>query len=260
MQGQRWLLFLDGHKSLIQVEFLEACWDRNIVCVVPPSNMSSIFQPLDVNFFNSLKSAYEIQIHKYQLGSTAGGASKGMFYGWLQAAWKKAATGQQIRAAWRDSGLWPLKRINTSDRPVTPPPINASTYPVTPHTIRQLQSINCSICSGAVNPEKAIEKAEKGLAKSLTEIELLRYELETIRAGQELDRVARCKKRTRLPQGEVFGQQYREDHLEELAERKEKEVAAKKQRQVKSKSKGKQPASNQASQVSAGPFGTVQEE
>jgi hypothetical protein len=116
------------------VEFLEACWDRNIVCVVLPSSMSSMFKPLDVNFFNSLNAAYETQVHQYQLGSTAGATFKGISYGWLQIAWMKAATGKQIPGVWRDAGLWPLKKPSTPNRPVTPPQTNETSHPVRPHT------------------------------------------------------------------------------------------------------------------------------
>ena len=49
------LLFMDGHDTHVKVAFLDACWARRIVVVILPANMSGIFQPLDVNFFNTLK-------------------------------------------------------------------------------------------------------------------------------------------------------------------------------------------------------------
>lgn len=45
----RRLLFLDGHDTHVQVSFLEACWERNIVCVIIPAHMSQVYQPLDVS-------------------------------------------------------------------------------------------------------------------------------------------------------------------------------------------------------------------
>jgi len=49
----RRLLFLDGPDIHTSVEFLEACWDRNIVCIILPAHLSGVFQPLDVDFFST---------------------------------------------------------------------------------------------------------------------------------------------------------------------------------------------------------------
>jgi hypothetical protein len=74
------LLFLDGLKIHTSVDFLEAFWERNIVCIILPANLSSISQALDVDFFNHLRLAYDRQIDNYQLGSTAGSVHKAFFY------------------------------------------------------------------------------------------------------------------------------------------------------------------------------------
>jgi hypothetical protein len=67
----RRLLFLDNLTAHLQVDFLEACWARNIVCITLPPHMSNEFQPLNVNFFNLLKHHYGQQLTDYQLGTTA---------------------------------------------------------------------------------------------------------------------------------------------------------------------------------------------
>ena len=144
-KGSRRLLFLDGHKSHVQVKFLEACWDANIDVVCLPASMSSIFQPLDVNFFNELQKFYEDQVFKYQLGSTVGGALKGMFYSWLQKAWTLAATGRQIWAAWRDSGLWPLGKTCVDGQATPPPPSLLPPDLNTPRTLQTLQTIDRAV-------------------------------------------------------------------------------------------------------------------
>ena len=43
---------MDGHDTHVKVDLPEACWARNIEYVIPPVNMTSIFQPLQVAFFN----------------------------------------------------------------------------------------------------------------------------------------------------------------------------------------------------------------
>ncbi len=40
---QRRLLFLDGADAHTKVDFLEACWARNIVCVMLPAHLTGIF-------------------------------------------------------------------------------------------------------------------------------------------------------------------------------------------------------------------------
>jgi len=89
--GSSRLRFLDGPDIHTQVDFLEACWARDIIPIILPANLSGIFQPLDVNFFNALKLAYHQQVDDFQLGSTAPGVPKGMFYQWFQRAWATTA-------------------------------------------------------------------------------------------------------------------------------------------------------------------------
>lgn len=135
-------MYLDGHESHVQVEFLEACWDINIVVVCLPASMSSISQPLDVTFFNLSQNAYKDQVRTYQLGLTIGSASRGMFCAWLQTAWEQTATERHIRAAWKDAGLWPLNTLYNYHQTTSPPPFDVAIDPVTPQTIRTFQMID----------------------------------------------------------------------------------------------------------------------
>ena len=107
----RRLLFLDGLDSHAQVGFLEACWERNIVCLILPAHLSGVFQPLDVNFFNPLKLAYHKQIDDYQLESDASRVTKAFFCRWFQRAWASTANSRTILSAWAKSGLWPLSEL-----------------------------------------------------------------------------------------------------------------------------------------------------
>lgn len=75
----RRLLILDGAEPHTKVDFLEACWARNIVVLLLPAKMCGRFQPLDVDFFNTLKAAYHRQVDAYQLGSSLRGWPRGCF-------------------------------------------------------------------------------------------------------------------------------------------------------------------------------------
>jgi hypothetical protein len=63
--SSRRLLFLNGLESHVQVDFLEECWARKIVCIILPTHMSGVYQPLDVNFFNTLKLKFHKLVDNY---------------------------------------------------------------------------------------------------------------------------------------------------------------------------------------------------
>ena len=94
--GERRLLLLDGPSFHLNVDFLEACWDRDIDLLVLPPNLTSRYQPLDMNFFATLKLRYNQRIDDFQLGFEGNGAAKGMCYRWIQEAWQEAANPRQI--------------------------------------------------------------------------------------------------------------------------------------------------------------------
>ena len=82
----RRLLFLDGLEAHTRVTFLEACWERNIICVLLPAHLSGRLQPLDVDFFNTLKKNYHYEQEAFQLGGVGAEVDKGMFWAWHQRA------------------------------------------------------------------------------------------------------------------------------------------------------------------------------
>ena len=220
----RRLLILDGHDSHVQVSFLQACWDRNIVCLILPAHLSGVFQPLDVNFFNPLKLAYHRQVDEYQLGSNATRVPKALFYRWCQRAWASTANSRQIRQSWTEAGLYPLDQVRMRALPVTPEPILPSNQLQTPQSERMLQAMNRQLRRGEISPSKAYEKVSKAFSKQSATIVLLEKDAERHEAAAQLDRAARgSRKRTRYAQGQLFDQKYQEDHAEELAERRRAE-------------------------------------
>lgn len=103
---------MDGHDTHIKVDFLEACLERSIFCMILPAHTSDTFQPLDVQFLNTLKLYYTQQIEDLHLGAQdTVRVTKGMFYAWFQRAWNSTTEDSRcIRSAWQGSGLWPLNR------------------------------------------------------------------------------------------------------------------------------------------------------
>ena len=259
-RGQQRLLFMDGHETHVKVAFLEACWSRGIVVVILPANLSGRFQPLDVNFFNTLKLHYHRHLTDYQMGSSLIPAAKGMFWSWHGKAWADTATLRQIKSAWAKSGLWPLDQGQMGAieyaLPSTPPPHEPPQGPATPHSLRIIRSNMMGVRQGLYSPSKALEKANKFAEIAIARMTLLEAENAQMRAAQRLDKETRgSRKRQRYPVGHVFDSQYQQDHATELAERKSAEEQAAAKKKAVSKSKGKQRAPNPPRACTPGPSG-----
>jgi hypothetical protein len=134
----RRLLFLDGHNSHVNMEFIETAWNLGIVCIVFPAHLSAVFQPLDLDFFGPLKARYGRLVSDYQLGSAASRGVKGMFYRWHQLAWAETATSRQICGAWRKTGLYPLDRAVMRAESPEAYDISIQQHPHTPQSTRML--------------------------------------------------------------------------------------------------------------------------
>lgn len=110
--------------------------------LILPANMSNIFQPLNVDFFNTLKLACHQQVDNYQLESTAASVPKAFFYPWLQRAWTTTANTRQIRRAWAKSGLFPLDQAMMGAMEMTPEPARQRSEPERPRRARTVQAID----------------------------------------------------------------------------------------------------------------------
>jgi hypothetical protein len=255
------LLILDGLDAHVQVEFLKECWAQNIVVLVIPAHLLARLQPLNVNFFNPLKAVYHDQIEEYMLGSDAGRVTKAFFYRWFQQSWSKTASRHNIQSAWSGAGLYPIKELRDCVRALTPDREIPCIEPETPHNTCMQQAINRQLCRGEISPSTAYRKTSKALEKAWAERVVIEKDLEKRQAADKLDKEAKGGgKSTRFPQGQLFDQQYQEEHAGELEERRgrEKEGCAKKKAAAGAKGKEKAPAPGEQSQ--AGPSGTVREE
>ena len=81
----RSLLFSDGLDSHTQIDFLEACWDRNIVCLILPriyreySNLSTSIPSIRSNLHFTSKSTITSSVRKLlesQKRSSTGGSNE----------------------------------------------------------------------------------------------------------------------------------------------------------------------------------------
>ena len=234
--GKQRLLIMDGHDTHVQVDFLDSCWSRGIDCLILPSNMTSIFQPLNVAFFNQLKSAYHSKVHSHLLFSKSTSLSKGLLWKWHQQAWKETAVSRNKRPAWKKSGLWPLDRSILGLEHSTPPPILAIHDPQTPSTIRIGRRNLRAVRRGDLNAERALLKSHKALEIMQAENLMQKHEISGLHEAAELDKAARARLgKAKYPQGQFFDPSYQMDHAEELSKRRAREKATRAARKGKSR-------------------------
>jgi hypothetical protein len=101
------LLFLDGHKSHINVELFNFCIEKSVLLYCLPPNATHIVQPCDVSIFKPLKTAWKhvVQNHKQ---STNKYITKATFAPLFQKAFDKAMNADIIKNGFRCCGLYPL--------------------------------------------------------------------------------------------------------------------------------------------------------
>ena len=200
--------------------------------------MSGKFRPLDVNFFNTLKKNYHDKQTSFELADLGARINKAMFAGWFQEAWAKTVNERQVQSGWTRSGIHPLNADimmgRTAILPIeerTPEPANEQGLPETPHTLRQAQ-LNDRVLRRAPEMLQTVkDKLAKGYETALTEIELLKKELDVTREGVATQQKATgSRKRARYPHGELFDPTYQKKNERQLAERKATEEEARRKR------------------------------
>ena len=136
------MLFLDSHTPHYGVEFLEAAWQLNIVCLILPASLSSRFQPLDVGILDHVKRSCHDTMDHYLIGAHGATVARGMFWRWHQDARAEATTRCRIERAWEKSGLYPLSRevmdAEEEQEVHTPPPPSPTEGPETPRSLHVL--------------------------------------------------------------------------------------------------------------------------
>ncbi|KAK8844642.1 hypothetical protein IAR55_006489 [Kwoniella newhampshirensis] len=125
-------------------------------------------------------------------------------------------------------------------RPLTPNRHLPVLNPDTPQGSRMIKDIDRKVCRGEIKPKRVFFKVAKAYEKVTAEKALLEKDIEKRKAAKELDKAA-CgsNKRTRFPQGELFDQEHRETHKEELKERKRAETEAREKKRAEARRRKK---------------------
>jgi DDE superfamily endonuclease len=107
IKGAYRLLIIDGHDSYNINEFLDFCVDHKIITLCMPPHSSHLLQPLDVGCFAPLKRAYSHEIEDL-VRCHINHITKEEFLPAFRAAYDKAITADNIRGAFRGTGLVPF--------------------------------------------------------------------------------------------------------------------------------------------------------
>ncbi len=126
------LLFLDGHSSHINMQFINYCDENKILLMAYPPHSTHRLQPLDVSLFNPLANYYSQNLDEW-LRTSHGicGISKRHFWSLFKPAYDLAFTKKNIESAWKKTGLYPL------DEEVILSQVRAARSPLPSNTLEQ---------------------------------------------------------------------------------------------------------------------------
>lgn len=109
------ILLLDGYKSRLNALAIELLFKNNIRVIVFPAHNSHITQPFDVGLASPLKAAFKNQsgeipkwLQQKLAGYTKTAKKRCILVICIIDAWKKSATTNNIKSAWRKAGLSPF--------------------------------------------------------------------------------------------------------------------------------------------------------
>ena len=115
--GEEWrLIYLDGHDSHASLEIIQYTRRHRIVVVCLPPHTTHVLQPLDVGIFGRFKVALREEAYNYEL-QTGLPVDKTSALLVIGKAYLRAFTPENIRSAFRKTGMWPLDQgvINALD-------------------------------------------------------------------------------------------------------------------------------------------------
>jgi DDE superfamily endonuclease len=125
--GRKVLLIYDGYRSHLGLEVLKTLMNCSVLAYALPAHTSGTTQPLDVGIFSPFKQA--LNKHTHCLSATTGYAPFDVFdfAKMMSAAFDDAFTIQNIKSAFRKTGLWPLNSERLLSMPLPMDRQNRST-------------------------------------------------------------------------------------------------------------------------------------
>jgi hypothetical protein len=116
--GRKILLTYDGYRSHLAVEALEILVDAGVIVHALPAHTSGSTQPLDVAVFGPFKQALNDTINSVSRTATAPVFDEFDFALMLKRAYEVAFTPDNIRAGFRQTGMWPIDPVALLRKPL----------------------------------------------------------------------------------------------------------------------------------------------
>jgi len=102
------MLLIDGHASHITTQVIDYCVSQKIILLCLSTHITHLLQPLDVEVFASLATAYKSHVQRITRLETSYSIDKTDFLEIYQQARHEAITSLNIRKSWTATGLLPF--------------------------------------------------------------------------------------------------------------------------------------------------------
>ena len=115
------LLYIDGHGSHLNMNFIKWCDNNRIILAIYPPHSTHRLQPLDVSIFSPLSKAYSFQLTQHMANCQGlSKVSKKDFLSLFWPAFEKSFSPSNIHSAFRKTGLNPLDSEPVLSRLIKP--------------------------------------------------------------------------------------------------------------------------------------------
>ena len=115
------VLLMDSHNShTFNFQFIKLMNKNNIEVLALPSHTTHCLQPLDDVPFANFKNFWYEGVRENVKSSGAKKLAKTEFFQIFSPAWKRAVTVNQIKAGFRNTGIWPVNRTAIPDSKIGP--------------------------------------------------------------------------------------------------------------------------------------------
>ena len=173
------MLLLDDHASHVTSEAIRFCLSKKIILLCLPPHSTHILQALDVDVFAPLAIAYKNAVQKRCRFEASYNIDKSDFLELYQQAREDAMTAENIRKAWKGTGLSPFNPevvlqhfpVTSAACPITPARESVLKVNYTPANVAEAKSILHQIRSEATLEIQALlDKLYKATEKAMTDL------------------------------------------------------------------------------------------
>jgi DDE superfamily endonuclease len=102
------ILICDGHESHVSTAAIKFCLDHKIILLCLPPHSTHLLQPLDVGIFGPISTKYKNAIrNRFEFNTESYNIDKVDFLEIWHEVRRSTITPENVKSAWRDSGLLP---------------------------------------------------------------------------------------------------------------------------------------------------------